>query len=112
MKGNDEITLREVFSHFNLADDDDNIKVKTYNMARRRGYKVVGDFRGKNFFDLLGTMKNASYAMVIICMIAVENYGVKVEIPSLEQTADSRTIRAIAKANDTLKKYKSKIEFV
>jgi len=112
MKKTYELSLAEMFSHFDVLNDSSNIKLKTYNTFRRTGvYKFIEDFRGKSFFNLLKSIKKDDCVMCAIMVIVAEHYGVHIEIPDLSQASSDSERRKIEKINFILAEYKKKIEF-
>ena len=53
-KNNDELSIIEMLKQFDIKDDSKGMKTRVYNVLVRWGrFKVVGDLRGKNIYELL-----------------------------------------------------------
>ena len=111
IEDNDEISLAEVFDSFYLQDDSRGLREKTLHSLLQTGeFKIVGDFKGKSIYDFMKT-SNARYAMWAVTIVAIEHYGVHIEVPDLESISEAKERKVIQKVNDAVTKYRQRIEF-
>lgn len=109
-KDNDELSIEEMLEQFYVKDDSHGIQARLKLLLKRGGFKVVGDFRGKNIYELL-KIRGTGPVMHAIIIIVLEHYGIDIEIPNLEKET-TRKPREIQQIIEEVTKYKERIVFI
>lgn len=108
-KNNDELSIIEMLKQFDIKDDSKGMKTRVYNVLVRWGrFKVVGDLRGKNIYELL-KLRNSGSSICAVIVVVLEYYGIHIEIPEVAGNSIHNKVR---KVRENIVKYREKIIFI